>query len=297
MKEARLGVAVEQGGIPADALVLRPMEPADIDAVGALALEQGRNVDARDYARFLALEGARGFVVVQGGTLVGAATAMRYFEHAVLGPVILRREADGVAIALLAHLVEAMQRDGVTTIEAEAGASEAPILERMGFATARRTLVMERPPGGIVPSEGSIAMETHHLLDVGSLDAAAVGWGRKEYIAALARELPFAARVLVSDGEVVGFALLRRAPRGFALGPLVTRADDAAAAMALLRDALSAAAGERVVALVPEGSPLRGSLEREGFRDVGTLSRMRAGPPADARGGATEWALGSRITG
>lgn len=284
-------------GIPANALVLRPMGPEDVDAVGSLALDQGRNVDARDYARFLALEGARGFVLVRDGALLGAATVMRYFEHAVLGPVILRHDADGLAIALLAHLIEAMQRDGVTTIEAEAGAGEAPILARMGFDTIRRTLVMERTAGGIAANEGSVAMQVHHLLDVGSLDAAAVGWGRKEYIAALARELPNAARVLERDGDVVGFALVRRAPRGFALGPIVTRAGDSAAAMALLRDALSAAVGERVVVLVPEGSALLPTLEREGFREVGSLSRMRAGPPGEARADATEWAMGSRITG
>lgn len=286
-------------GIPPNALVLRPMEAADVPAIGALATEQGRNVDARDYERFLALEGARGFVLVQGsgGVLLGAATAMRYFEHAVLGPVLLRHDGDGLAIALLAHLVEAMQRDGVTIIEAEAGAGEEPILARMGFEAMRRTLVMERSAGGIVEGAGSVAMEPHHLLDVGSLDAAAVGYGRKQYLAALARELPAAARVLEHEGDVVGFALLRRAPRGFALGPIVTRAETVDDAVTLMRDALNAAAGERVVMLVPETSAIVPALEREGFRAVGSLVRMRAGPAPSVRADATEWAVGSRITG
>lgn len=296
MKKRRLGRTVAQG-IPPNALVLRPMGREDVAAVGALALDQGRNVDARDYERFLGLEGARGLVVERDGALLGAATVMRYFEHAMLGPVLVRQEGDGLAIALLAHLIEAMQRDGVTTIEAEAGAGEEPILARMGFDVLRKTLVLERPPGGSVEGAGSVAMRTHHLLDVGSLDAAAVGWGRKEYIAALARELPAAARVLEADGDVVGFALLRRAPRGYALGPIVTRSAGTEDAAHLVRDALNVAAGERVVMLVPESSALLPALEREGFRAVGALTRMRAGPAAQPRADATEWALGSRITG
>jgi len=282
---------------PADALILRPMTAEDVEGVGALAQQRGRNVGAEDYARFLALEGARGFVLSRDGMLLGVGTVMRYFDHAFLGPILLRADADGLAIALLAQLVEAMQRDGVGTLEAEAGTAEEPILARMGFALVRRTLVLERQAGGRADATGTVRMEAHHLLDVGALDAAAVGYGRKEYLLALARELPAAARVVEREGDVVGYALLRRAPRGYALGPVVTRGADPDAAAALVRDALSAAAGAPVVILVPEESALLPALEREGFRPVGSLARMRAGPTPSAGGEATEWALGSRITG
>lgn len=283
-------------GIPPDALVLRPMTGEDVPAVAALAQHQGRNVGADDYRRFLGLEGARAFVLLRDGALLGAATAMRYFEHAFLGPVLLRDDADGLAIALLAQLVEAMQRDGVLVIEAEAAPMESTILARMGFATLRATTILERGPGGRAEAAGTASMSREHVLDVGSLDADAVGYGRKEYLMALMREVPEGARVLERDGDVQGFVLLRRAPRGYALGPLVTRAPDLEVAAALVRDALTIAAGERVVMLVPETSPLLATLEREGFRPVGTLARMRAGTRTQAPA-ATEWALGSRITG
>lgn len=283
--------------VPPDALVLRPMTTDDVEPVGAIAQSLGRNVGASDYARFLALEGAHGYVLTREAVILGAATVLRYFEHAFLGPVLLRTDADGLAIALLAQLVEMMQRDGVRVIEAEAAAAEEAILARMGFATLRRTIVLERAAGGRSEPAGSVPMEHQHLLDVGALDAAAVGYGRKEYLLALMRELPAGARVVQREGDVVGYALMRRAPLGYALGPLVTREGDAETATALLRDTLTVAAGSTVVALVPEGSALLAPIEREGFRPVGDLARMRAGERDASAGAVTEWAVGSRLTG
>jgi predicted N-acetyltransferase YhbS len=285
-----------------DRVVLRPMTGEDVPAIAALARAEGRNVGEADHRRFLALEGARGYVLVRDEALIGAATLMRYFEHGFLGPVILDPRADsaGFAIALIAQLIESVQREGVMVIEAEAAQVEEAILGRMGFSTLRRTLVLERPPSAATAPAGSVTMEDHHLLDVGSLDADAVGYGRKGYLAALMRDHPAGARVLVRDGEVSGYALVRRAPHGFQLGPLVTRDPDEAAAGVLLVDALSAAEGAAVVALAPEAAPHLALLERHGFRRVGTLARMRGGTraaPSETRVAATEWVSGGRITG
>lgn len=289
--------------VPPDAVTLRPMAREDIPALARLAREQGRNLVAADYGRFLALEGARGLVVERNGDLLGAATAMRYFEHAFLGPVVLgaSEDATGIAIALLAQLIERMQRDGVDLLEAEAATVEEVILQRMGFVVQRRTVVLERSPGGVADAAGSVRMEPHHLLDVGVMDAEVAGYGRKEYLQALREELPEGARVVERDGDVVGYSLLRAGARGYHLGPVVTRVDDTQTAIALLRDALTAAAGAHVVALVPAESAILPHLAREGFREVGALARMSAGtraPPATRPGArATQWTLGGRITG
>ncbi|HVM45368.1 MAG TPA: hypothetical protein VM582_05480 [Candidatus Thermoplasmatota archaeon] len=282
-------------------LLLRPMTREDVAAVAALAREQGRNVAEEEYERFLSLEGARGYVLTRNEALLGAATVLRYFEHAFLGPVVLREGGDGLTIALLARLVEAMQREGVSVLEAEAGMAEEPVLARMGFATLRRTLVLERRQGARRGASdaraGSVGMRDDHFLDIGALDAAAVGHGRKQYLMALMRELPAGARVVEREGEVHGYALLRRTPRGYALGPVVTRAGEAATAVALVQDALAAARDASVVILVPLESPLEAALEKEGFEPVGSLARMRAGARPEGGDDATEWAVGSRMTG
>lgn len=286
-------------GVPAGALLLRPIEKGDLAALVELAGAEGRNVAPQEYDRFLSLEGARGYVVTRDEVLLGAGTGMRYFAHGFLGPLLLRQndDATGVAIAILTQLIEGLQTEGVHVIDAEAAPAEEAILTRMGFALVRRTIIMERsgPARGF---HGSMPMEQHHLLDIGVLDAEAVGHGRKEYLAALRDEMPEAARVVERDGEAIGFAMLRRASRGFLLGPLITRAGDTDAAQMLARDTVAAAQGEPVVALVPEGAPAVSLLEAEGFRAVGALVRLRAGggePPGSAT--ATEWALGGRITG
>ncbi|HUR68710.1 MAG TPA: hypothetical protein VM370_05640 [Candidatus Thermoplasmatota archaeon] len=293
-------------GVPPGALLLRPLTKEDLPPLLALARAQGRNVTEQEYERFLSLEGARAFVITRDGALLGAATAMRYYEHGFLGPLLLRDDeqaastaATGVAIALLAQLIERIQSEGVHVIEAEAAGVEELILGRMGFEVVRRTLVLERPGAPARGFAGSLPMEDQHLLDVGALDADVVGYGRKEYLLALRRDMPDGARVVERDGDVVGFVLLRRAPRGYHLGPLVTRAGDSDAAGMLVQDALAATAGAPVVALAPDEAPVIALLEKEGFRRVGELARMRAGG-ADApgtRAPATQWALGGRITG
>lgn len=295
--EASIGRAMD-GPPPAGALVLRPMSEGDVPAVLGLAHAEGRNVTAADYERFLALEGSRGLVVERDGVILGAGTAMRYFEHGFLGPLVLRSGADaaGLAVAILAHLVEILQRDGVGVLDAEAARTEEAILARMGFQIVRRTIVLERPAGDPATSK-TTPMEGHHLLDVGALDASAAGFGRKEYLAALREALPAGARIVGSDHEVEGFVLVRRASRGLHLGPLVTREGDVDGARELVRAAVSAAPGEPVVALVPDAPRVIVLFESEGFREVGRLARMRAGTPALPPATATEWAIGGRITG
>lgn len=286
-------------GIPDGALLLRPMEKEDLSALLQLARRGGRNVTHDEYDRFLGLEGARGYVVTQDGLLVGAGTGMRYYEHAFLGPLLLGETADatGVAIALLAQLIETFQTDGVHVIDAEAATAEEVILTRMGFHLVRRTVILERGAAPAPARMGSLAMGQEHLLDVGALDAEAVGYGRKQYLMALRDETPEGARVVEREGEVAGFVLIRRATRGYHLGPLVTRAGDADIARTLVRDALAAAGHEPVVALVPEDSRALPVLEAEGFRPVGDLARMRAGSADPPTTTATQWALGGRITG
>jgi hypothetical protein len=287
--------------IPADALRLRPMETGDLPAVLAFAHAQGRNVHHEEYARFLALEGAQGFVLSgEGGALTGAITAIRYFEQGFVGPVLTPPGADGLAIALLAHAIEGLQRGGAGLLECESTDEEAAILQRMGFRAERTTLVLEREAraGGAQPV--SAAMTPGDFLDLGALDGAAFGIGRKEYLYALMQDFPQGARTLHEAGEVRGYAFLRRSRRGYHLGPMVTREDDPEAARLLLDDAVGLAAGWPLVALSPESSPLLPELERHGFARVGRLTRMRAGAPgrdvgSEAR--ATEWLVGSRITG
>lgn len=282
-----------------DPILLKPMRPEDVASLVALAHAQGRNLHADEYARFLALEGAHGLVLVRDGTLLGAATAIRYFDHGFLGPVIVGGEGDGLVIALLARLIEGLQRDGARIIEAEAASLEEAVLARMGFARVRRTLILEREPGAQSGPLQTTQMALHHALDIGALDAAVAGFGRKQYLLALQRDFPSGARVVERGGEVDGYVLLRRSRRGFHLGPLVTRPDSPDAARALLEDALSQAKGWPVVALVPDGGEAATLLLGHGFAEVGSLSRMRAGTTGElpTEGAATEWVVGGRLTG
>lgn len=277
------------------------MTPEDLKPLAALAASQNRNLHPAEYERFLSLEGAHGLVVYQGDRLLGAITLIRYFDRGFLGPFIMADGPDAVGLALVmaSQAIEWLQRVGVPHIEAEASEEEAILLERIGFARVRRTLVLERPPAPAAPAGATTPMEPRHLLDIGTLDAAVVGHGRKEFIQSLQRDIPQGARVVEQGGEVQGYALLRRSRRGHHLGPVVTVEGDDAMAARLVRDVVAAAPTWPVVTLVPEGSALLPALRDAGFAEVGSLVRMRAGeaPSPAEPAAATEWAVGSRITG
>lgn len=271
------------------------MKNDDLPAVERLV--EGRNVHPDEYARFLKLEGGHGFMLESDdGALVGATTVFRCFERAVLGPTLLAAHAEGpgTALAMLGASIQQLQHDGVTLLEAEAGDVETPLLEAMGFRAVRRTLILERPPGPTGLAPATRAMERADLLDVGALDADAVGYGRKQFIAALLD----GARVReAADGAIDGFVAVRRARRGYHLGPLVTRASDVDGAKRLALDAVGAVSSWPVVALAPAQSALVAALEEAGFAQVGALTRLRAGDKAAAPEVAHEWLVGSRLTG
>jgi hypothetical protein len=283
---------------------LHPIAPEDAPALRRLGELQGRNVHADEYARFLGLEGAGGWLLREGDEVLAGITALRCFEHGVLGPLLARAELpSSLEVVVLSHAVEALQRSGVARVEVEATEREAQVLERMGFARVRGTLVLERAPGALAesrspPAEGGAPapMGPEHLLDVGILDAAAVGHGRKGYLADVQAAFPDGSLVVERDGDVAGFALLRRSRRGYHLGPLVTLAEAPDDAAALLEAAVARVSTWPVTALAPEGTPLLARFEALGFAPVGRLVRLRAGeapPEATAR----EWLLGSRLTG
>lgn len=269
------------------------------DDLGALdAMCASRNVHRREYERFIGLEGAHGLVAAVEGHVIGAVTAMRYFEHAFLGPVLTHADQDavGVSLALVAGAVEGLQRSGATIIEAQATRDEAVVLGNLGFEAVGHTVVMERAAAALAAHDGTRAMREDDLLDVGALDADAAGFGRKEYLAWLRREHPDGARVVERDGEVAGYALARRSRRGWHLGPLVTRGADAEAAASLARAVVAPVASWPVVALASDDDAAA-LLRGVGFERVGGLVRMRAGerPPMD--GAVRQWALGGRMTG
>lgn len=267
------------------------MTPTDLAAVQTLCVE--RNVHDREYERFLALEGAFGFVLELGEQIVGAVTAMRYFEHGFLGPVLLPPEQEGVglSLALTTHVVRGLHDSAVTCIETEATADEAIVLQNLGFERVRKTFVMERRPKPAGADE-TRAMTRLDMLDVGALDAEAYGFGRKEYLVSLFDEFPEGARVIEKDGDIEGFAMLRRSKRGYHLGPVVTKTSDPTR---LIEGAIAQVAGYPIVALAPEGESAE-ALARVGFEAVGELVRMRSGQPP-THGAATAWASGGRITG
>lgn len=276
---------------------LTPLDAEDIPALRAIVDREGRNISREELDRFFSLEGAGGWAIRENDRLIGAVTTLRMFEHGVLGPLISEQELpDGFELVLLGHAIESLQKAGVVRVEVEAAARESDVLMRMGFHRVRGTLILERAAAKLDDAEPMASLEARHYLDLGMLDAAAVGHGRKGFLMDVHHQFPEGSVVEEHDGEMVGYALLRRSRRGYHLGPLVTGNSDAALAERLLRAAVSRVATWPIVALAPEGSELLPALEALGFRVVGSLDRLRAGETPEAPV-SQEWLVGSRMTG
>ncbi len=282
-----------------DDVGLWPLGPEDLPELQRLVELQARNVSEQEYARFLELEGAGGFVLRSKEGFQAAITVMRHFEHAVLGPIVAQPTLpSSLGLALFTHAMEAILRTGATRVEMAAAPEEALALQSLGFERVGETLVLERPAGARTTERvGLRALEEKDVLDVGALDALAVGYGRKEYLTQLAQAFPEGAIVQENaEGEIIGFTFLRKAKRGYHLGPVVTATHDIEAALDLARTAISRVSTWPVVTLVAKDSPFAEGLVKEGFTPVGHLVRLRAGDTPEAPQ-ATHWALGGRLTG
>lgn len=275
-----------------------PLGPEDLPELRALVEAEGRNVAGDEYERFLKLEGGAGLVLRAPDGIVGAVTMMRHFEHGIIGPLVTTpRLSASLTLALYGHAVEKFQKAGVLRVDIEATEDESRILEKMGFVRMRETLVMERAPAAVEGGAAGVEpLQAAHMLDLGAMDAGAVGYGRKEYLESLRRREDAAAYATTDAGELRGYVFLRPAKRGYHLGPLVTAAGQLDDARSLLRAAVAHAADTRLVALAAESTPLMAALTEMGFREVGRLARLRAGEQAPERT-ATEWLVGSRLTG
>jgi GNAT superfamily N-acetyltransferase len=200
-------------------------------------------------------------------------------SHAVIGMLLVQAELQrrGLGRRLMQHV--AGQVDG-RSLAVNATAAGMPLYKQLGFvqedvlhqfqgASAQPVLVA-LPPGERVRPLGKNDVQT--LL---ALDARATGMDRSKLLQALLEISEGVA--LDRDGEMQGFALVRRFGHGRVIGPVV--APDADRAKGLIAHWINTYSDSFIRIDVFESSGLPAWFDKLGLTCVDQVTRMRKGAP------------------
>jgi predicted N-acetyltransferase YhbS len=258
--------------------MLRAMTADDLPAAAALtrAVQWPHRVEDWQFVHRL----GRGFVASAGDTVVGAVLWWPFGEDAgSLGMLIVDPDRQRAGIGR--RLTEVVIADaGERALSLHATADGLPLYERLGF---RRTGEIRQHQGAaftapVVPLPAGCRIRPLGRADaeaVIALDAAATGLARGVVLTGL---LAVSDGVILDrDGEIGGFALLRRFGRGYVIGPVV--APDHDGARALITHWVGSHAGMFLRIDVPTETGLSPWLDELGLGAVSTAPAMTRGTP------------------
>jgi predicted N-acetyltransferase YhbS len=258
------------------ALSQRAAEPGDAEACQRLSRAVSWPHRAEDCE--LAIRLGRGIVATLDGTIVATAMSWPYGDsHATLGMIIVDPGHQGAGIGK--RLMQALFAEVAgRSLLLNATVAGRPLYEKSGFVPCGGVHQHQ----GVVPAVPAPALNQSERLRAGSpadlallagLDTAASGLPRDKVLAAL---LEYGESVVLErEGVAVGFSILRRFGRGFAIGPVV--ADDIASARLLTTHWLHRKQGEFVRIDLLAGAGLDGFLVEYGLACVGVVETMVRG--------------------
>ncbi|WP_277183076.1 GNAT family N-acetyltransferase [Caballeronia sp. BR00000012568055] len=268
-------------------IAYRPFTADDIPAAHALSVKVKWPHRADDW-RFV-LDAGAGFIAQDGERIVGTALCWKYgADGGSLGMVIVAPDNQGRGIGrkLMELLLEALG-NRITVLHATPAGE--PLYAKLGFERIG-AIHQHHSADFVVPSiaapEGERirpidSSDTSKLIELASK---ANGLDRSELLPLL---LKYAKGIVMQkdDGEITGFALIRKFGRGDAIGPVVSITPDAHRAKALIAYWLAQNAGNFTRIDTPDECGLSAWLNDDiGLKRVDTVIKMsRNGtPPQDA---------------
>lgn len=260
----------------------RAMSEEDVPAAQGLSQALRWPHRAEDWQFVLRL--GTGFVAEEAGVVIGTGLCWKQGQRASLGMIIVSPEHQGKRIGseLMRLVLEALGNRCTLLNATPAGL---PLYERLGFV-ATGTINQHQGTMNAVDPVAFAGGETLRPFEPGDIETIielgnrATGMSRGEVLKAL---LSMGETVVLQrNGEAVGFSVMRRFGRGYAIGPVV--ASDSERAKALIAYWSAAYTGSFVRVDVTGTSGLQDWLAQAGLVQVDTVVAMaRNGvPPADS---------------
>jgi len=279
-------------------LVVRPMTVADLEAADEIAVAAYGGPGRRSQlARYLALEPEGWMLALRDGTPVGLGGATVYGPFAYIGLMAVHPlwQGQGVAHAVLEHLLVWLQVRRCPIVRLDASAMGRPLYAKRGFVEDDTVVLFvqddARPPR--VQGAPAAPARAEDFPTLVAFDAPIFGALRAHVLAShLAEEAANAWLTRDAAGAVTGYLVAQEQT----LGPWIARSREEAEA--LLTAALSRPGALERQVLVPGANHAAPALlEQYGFKATRTLSHMRLGgtsAPGDRAliYGQTSFALG-----
>jgi predicted N-acetyltransferase YhbS len=252
---------------------VRPYRPSDLEAVERITCAAYGHPMSPGMEARLWIDAGNALLGERDGVAAGFVMASNYGGVAYVASMGVdpAHQRYGIARAMMARLVEDLERDGIAAMLLDATDDGAPLYESFGFADTDRTGVFERPAGPETVS-GDFPIGAHELARALELDRAACGCDRSAVLRGFARErLAFLA--LRPDGYLMA--------REGSLGPFV--AFGVQTARSLLEEALTARLSARRL-FIPESNTAAAELAQAyGFSRSRSLRHMERGRSPFAR--------------
>lgn len=255
----------------------RRADPAEIETILDWAADEGWNPGLEDGPAFLAADPEGFFVAERDGGPVAAISVVNHAPGmAFLGLYLCRPEyrGRGIGLGLWRH---ALEHAGPRTVGLDGVAAQEANYARSGFVRAGASVRFEGrlAPGGPGAVRPAVAGDWAGLQ---ALDRAANGFDRARFLAAWVAPSDTRRALVVDDGGVRGFAVVRQCRRGVKIGPVV--APDTAGALALIRAAAGVFGGDAVAVDLPSSNEgLARELTDLGFAETFRTARMYRGRP------------------
>jgi len=223
-----------------------------------------------------------GFVAEEAGAVIGTGLCWKQGQQASLGMIIVSptHQGKGIGSELMRLVLDALG-DRCTLLNATPAGQ--PLYERLGFVAIgtinqHQGAMNALAPVALAAGEALRPFEPGDIETIVELGNRATGMSRGEVLESLLAEGETV--VLERNGEAVGFSVMRRFGRGYAIGPVV--ASDVERAKALIAAWSGAYAGSFVRVDVTGASALQAWLEQAGLVQVDTVVAMaRHGVPTE----------------
>jgi ribosomal protein S18 acetylase RimI-like enzyme len=283
-----------------EAMIIRAMQPADLDFAAACTAAEGWSSEIRrEFEGFFAHDPQGCLIAEAGGEPIGVGVATSYGAAGFVGELIVLPawRGRGVGRRLLDHAVDYLQAHGAGSIYLDGVQTAVSLYERAGFRQVCRSLrFIGTVPGRRHP--GVCPMRPEHLPEVGRLDRQAFGADRGFFLARRLALYPERCYVLEEDGEMAGYIMGRQGGEYVPVGPWLVR--PGVARPERLLECLAAGIGGRELAFgVLETNQAAVELAHAlGLDEVRASPwRMALGPAVDLGASPELYAIGSAAKG